>query len=212
MTEQVACRPAVLVHTTHRQWAGMSLNLIGPHQAANAAVAVAVVERLREHKVVIPASAVAEGLGTVEWPARVEVLGHRPTVVLDCAHNLPSVQSLLATLEESIANMGARRLVFAVSNDKPWTDMLRALARYFTSYYLTTYGSNPRCVPPDKLAEVVRKILPNAEVWTFDTAADAWHAARADAGPADLLCVTGSVFLAGELRPVMLPDAAPTRR
>jgi dihydrofolate synthase/folylpolyglutamate synthase len=203
MTEQVACRPAILVHTTHRQWAGMGLNLIGPHQAANAAVAVAVVERLRERKVVIPAAAVAEGLGTVEWPARVEVLGHRPTVVLDCAHNLPSVQSLLATLEESVPNMGGRRLVFAVSNDKPWTDMLRALARYFTAYYLTTYGSNPRCVPPEKLAEVVQKILPNAEVRTFDTAADAWHAARADAGPADLLCVTGSVFLAGELRPIM---------
>jgi dihydrofolate synthase/folylpolyglutamate synthase len=93
--------------------------------------------------------------------------------------------------------------VFAVSNDKQWVEMLRALARYFSVYYLTTYGTNPRCVPPAELADVVRKVLPRADVRTFDAAPAAWEAARADAGPDDLVCVTGSVFLAGELRPVM---------
>jgi len=67
-------------------------------------------------------------------------------------------------------------------------------------------------VPPAQLAEVVTKVLPNAVVRTFAAAADAWHAARAAAGPGDLVCVTGSVFLAGELRPLMLADASATRR
>jgi dihydrofolate synthase/folylpolyglutamate synthase len=166
-------------------------------------VAVAVIDRLRRAGVPIPDEAVATGLKTVEWPARVEILGHRPTVVLDCAHNRPSVDALLATFEESVPNMSVRRLVFAVSNDKPWVEMLRRLAEYFSVYYLTTYGTNPRCVPPTELADVVRKVLPRADVRTYGTAAAAWAAARADAGPDDLVCVTGSVFLAGELRPLM---------
>lgn len=198
-------RPArVTVHTDRRRWPEMELNLLGPHQAANAAVAVAVVERLQDAGFTIPPDAVAAGLKTVHWPARVEVLGSRPTVVLDCAHNLPSVDSLLATLEESVPNMGGRRLVFAVSNDKPWVDMLRALARYFPAYYLTTYGANPRCVPPADLATTVRKIVRDADVKLFDSAPAAWAAAKTDAGPDDLICVTGSVFLAGELRPFMV--------
>ncbi len=206
-SDPLAKPPVVVVHTDRRIWPDMELKLLGPHQAANAAIAVAVIERLQKTGFTISDDAVAEGLKTVDWPARIEVLGTRPTVVLDCAHNYPSIDSLLVTIDESIPNMGARRLVFAVSNDKPWVNMLRALARYFKSYYLTTYGANPRCVPPGELAEAVRKILPNADVRTFDSAKEAWTAARADTGPDDLVCVTGSVFLAGELRPVMMGKA-----
>ncbi|HEY2783689.1 MAG TPA: folylpolyglutamate synthase/dihydrofolate synthase family protein [Fimbriiglobus sp.] len=202
--DPLARLPAIRIHTDRRVWPEMELKLLGPHQAANAAIAVATIERLQVAGFAIPDEAVVRGLKTVDWPARVEVLGTRPTIILDCAHNHPSVDSLLATLDESIPNMGARRLVFAVSNDKPWIDMLRALARYFQAYYLTTYGANPRCVPADELAEVVKKILPNADVRTFDSAAAAWAAARSDSGPDDLVCITGSVFLAGELRPVMV--------
>jgi dihydrofolate synthase/folylpolyglutamate synthase len=207
--EDLGRKPELLVHSDRRSWPPMTQNLLGPHQAANAAVAVATVDRLIRAGVAIPDAAVLRGMDTVDWPARVEVLGHRPTIVLDSAHNLPSVQALLTTFEESIPNLGVRRLVFAVSNDKPWVDMLRTLARYFGVYYLTTYGSSPRCVPPAELATVMKKILPRADVRTFDSAAAAWQAARGECGPGDLVCVTGSVFLAGELRPLMAKAPTP---
>jgi dihydrofolate synthase/folylpolyglutamate synthase len=66
--------------------------LLGEHQAANAAVAVACVERMREQGWDIPDTAVASGLANVAWPARLEVVGRRPIVVLDCAHNIASAQ------------------------------------------------------------------------------------------------------------------------
>ena len=79
----------------------MELGLLGEHQAANAAVAVACVEQLRAEGFSIRDDAVAAGLAGVYWPARMEVLGRDPLVVLDCAHNVASVQALVDTLQTS---------------------------------------------------------------------------------------------------------------
>ncbi|QJW95470.1 bifunctional folylpolyglutamate synthase/dihydrofolate synthase [Frigoriglobus tundricola] len=176
------------------------LNLLGAHQRQNAAVAIAALDRLRDTGMPIPDAAVARGLAEVKWPARIEVVGARPVVVLDTAHNVPSAEALVGTLRESVPVRGAKRVVFAVSSDKQYADILGVLAGYFDHFHLTKYGTNPRSVPPERLAETLAAVAPGAAFTTHATSADAWHAARAAAGPDDLVCVTGSVFLAGELR------------
>jgi dihydrofolate synthase/folylpolyglutamate synthase len=180
-------------------------NLLGAHQLANAAVAVAAVERLRETGMPIPDAAVARGLADVRWPARVELISTAPHVVLDTAHNVPSAEALVNTLRESIPVSGTKRVVFAVSSDKDYRGMLRVLADYFDHFHLTRYG-NPRGVPPEKLAAVLAAVSPGKPFTLHATSREAWAAARAAAGGDDLVCVTGSVFLAGELRP-LLPGA-----
>src|SRR5207302_10913455 len=121
--------PRVRVTTERRAWPAMEVELLGEHQAANAALAVAAVEELQGAGLHIGDLAVAEGLAKVRWPARLEVVGSRPLVVLDCAHNLASAQALVDTLEASFPaaadsggnghRHGGRRLVvFAGSNDK----------------------------------------------------------------------------------------------
>jgi dihydrofolate synthase/folylpolyglutamate synthase len=177
--------------------------LLGEHQAANAAVAVATIEVLRDGGLSLPDAAVARGLREVRWPARVEVVSERPAVVLDCAHNVPSAEALVKTLRQSLPVAGAKHVVFAVSADKPYPEMLRVLAGYFDQFHLCRYGNNPRCVPPEKLAEVLADIAPGTPFATHATAADAWQSAREATRPDDLVCITGSVFLAGELRPAL---------
>src|SRR5262249_38884182 len=141
---------------------------------------------------------------------RLEVLSRRPLVLLDCAHNLASIQALVDTLEASfpahrLAKAGSegprRYLVFASSSDKDLAGMLKLLAPHFSHVFLTSFPS-PRAVARARLAEILRPIslLPFT---VCDRAADAWHAARTAAGPGDLICVTGSVFLAGQLRPLI---------
>ncbi len=181
---------------------GLRVALPGAHQLQNARIAVEAVERLREAGMPIPDAAVARGLAEVKWPARVERVRERPTVILDTAHNVPSADALVSTLRESFPVSGAKRLVFAVSSDKPYPEMLRVLAGYFDHFHLTKYGNNPRCVPPDRLATVLAEVAPGKPFTTHPTSAEAWRAARAAAGDDDLVCVTGSVFLAGELRAV----------
>jgi dihydrofolate synthase/folylpolyglutamate synthase len=101
---------------------------------------------------------------------------------------------------------GRKRVVFAVSADKQYAEVLRVLAGYFDHFYLTKYGNNPRCVPPERLAGVLGAVAPDKPFGTFATSFEALAAARAAAAADDLVCVTGSVFLAGELRPVLVGE------
>jgi dihydrofolate synthase/folylpolyglutamate synthase len=200
-------RPRVRVRTARRAWPGMEVNLLGEHQAANAALAVACVERLTELGWRLPDAAVAEGLAAVSWPARLEVLGRRPMVVLDCAHNLASARALVETLTASFPEHPRRRLVFASSSDKDVAGILAELAPHFAHAYLTRYAQSTRAVPPERLAELLPAGTPCS---VHETPAEAWRAARSAAAADDLVCVTGSVFLAGELRPVMVSPGGAT--
>ena len=197
---------APLWEPDHAAVAGLEVGLLGSHQRSNAAVVVAAVARLRAAGLSIPPAALARGLQAVHWPARVECVGRDPVLVLDTAHNLPSTQALVATLRDAFPDVtGRKHVVFAVSSDKQYPEMLAVLAGYFDHFYLTRHA-NPRGVPPEKLAAVLADVAPAKPSSPHPTSRDAWLAARAATRPADLLCVTGSVFLAGELRPLCRPD------
>ena len=199
---QFCRRPRVEIITKRRTWPVMELSLLGEHQAANAAVAVACVEELRAGGWQVPDAAVAGGLANVYWPARLEVLSHRPLVVLDCAHNVASAEALAQTLQVSFPP-AKRFLVFASSNDKDVAGIFRVLGPQFHHVFLTRYGNNPRSVPPRELAGLLQRSA-DVPCTACPTAAEAWQAARTLAGPSDLICIAGSVFLAGELRPIIL--------
>jgi dihydrofolate synthase/folylpolyglutamate synthase len=186
-------------------WPEMELNLLGEHQAANAALAVACVEALRAGCWDLPTAAVRQGLGGVNWPARMEVVGRRPLAVLDCAHNVASARALVETLQSCFPPC-RRLLVFAGSADKDLAGMFRVLAPHFERVFLTRYSSSSRSAPPEQLAELLQQ-AGGPPGLVCPTAAAAWQAAAAAARPEDLICATGSVFLAGELRSELAPDA-----
>jgi dihydrofolate synthase / folylpolyglutamate synthase len=180
------------------------LSLLGEHQADNAALVVACVEVLRAEGWRISDAAASAGLAGTVWPARMEVLGRRPLVVLDCAHNPASAEALVRTL---IASFPPRRrlLVFAGSSDKDLAGMFRSLAPHFAHAFLTPYLGSARSTPPEQLAALLRAAGGPAATLCQSPAA-AWQCARQMAGPDDLICVTGSVFLAGEMRPLLLGE------
>jgi dihydrofolate synthase/folylpolyglutamate synthase len=192
--------PRVQVFSERRAWPLLELALLGEHQAANAAVALACIEHLRGSGWAIDDRAVAAGLAQVDWPARLEVVQRRPLVVLDCAHNIASAQALVEALQTSFPP-ARRLLVFAASSDKDVADMFRILAPHFSHAYLTRYPS-PRSLPPEELARMLAQVA-DLPATLCPTAAQAWQAARSAAGNRDLICVAGSVFLAGELRPLL---------
>lgn len=177
---------------------GASLGLLGRHQSRNAAVALATVGELRRQGWVIAEEAVRMGLSTARCPARIEILSHRPTVVVDAAHNRASVEALVATLKESFA---AHRsiLVFATTQEKDVRGMLQCVLPHFDEVLLTRYQYNPRSVPPKELAELARQLT--GHVYRVCSKPDeAWQVARETATADDLICVTGSFYIAAELR------------
>ena len=199
-------RPLSTIRVSRNDCASLPLGLLGRHQAMNASMVAETVERLREAGLSIPGKAVTAGLVKTVWPARIESVFHRPEIIVDTAHNGPSIAALVRTLAESVPVAGKKICLFAVSNDKPFAEMLSLLAPAFDELFLTKYGNNPRCVPPERLAEAMAKIDPAKRVRVVPTASDALRAARDEANDDDLICITGSFFLAGELRPLLVNE------
>jgi dihydrofolate synthase / folylpolyglutamate synthase len=199
--------PSVRVMTARRSWPTLSLGLIGAHQACNAAITVAAVEELSAQGMPIGDAAVADGLARVHWPARLEIMGRRPMVLLDCAHNVASALALREALEQSfpLPVDGRRILIFAGNQDKDLAGMLHALAPCFGRIILTSFRNSLRCAAPEQLAAWIPQERRGVSV-TCPGSVQAWRQARAEAKPNDLICITGSVFLAGELRRVIESD------
>ena len=186
----------VTVRTRRRLWSDLEVGLLGRFQAGNAAVAVATIEQLQQAGWPIREEAVRAGLAKVHWPARLEVVRYRPTVVLDCAHNVASAEVLVNALAESFPP-GRRWLVFASSNDKDTAGMARVLAPHFAGVVVTRYLGSSRAVPPEQLAEFFPQAIACADPRA------ALERVRELARPDELICVAGSVFLAGEMKAIL---------
>jgi dihydrofolate synthase/folylpolyglutamate synthase len=176
-----------------------SLGMIGSHQAANAALAVMAARELAARGFSISEAAIARGLAGTRLPARIEVIGRRPLVVADAAHNVASLESLLDTVGPAIAGRRPRVLLFAASRDKQIEEMLDAAGGLFEHVVLTRYTTNPRAASIERLeAACQRAGLPKPRIAA--TPAAGLADARKLAGPTGSVIVAGSFFLAAEVR------------
>lgn len=192
---------AVSCRTWSTDWGRIELPLLGPHQAANAASALAALDALAEKGIAVSRRDVELGFAKLKWPARVEVVPGEPRIVIDGAHNVASAEALVNTL---LACFPASRrvLVFGTTRDKDAQGQLAALLPLFDVVIATRYLENPRSVPPEEIARLVR-VLSDKTATIATGPAVALTAARAIATPRDLVCVTGSLFLAAETRAVL---------
>jgi dihydrofolate synthase/folylpolyglutamate synthase len=185
-------------NTIERSYSKLSLRLLGQHQGANAAVALATLCGLQDSGWVISEEAIRTGLGSAICPARVELLARHPAIVIDAAHNVASVEALIRVLGESFSP--ARRfLLFATTREKDTRGMLILLLRHFDHVILTRYLNNPRAVPVEELDAAARE-LTGRSYPAYQDPIEAWKAIRALATPEDLICVTGSFYIAAQIR------------
>ena len=176
----------------------VEMGLLGRHQGANAAVALAVLQELQSQGWHLPEPHIRRGLATVQLPARVEIVSLRPMVVIDAAHNAASVQSLVETLEETFAAK-RRILVFATTQDKDVRGMLQRLLPQFERVILTRYLNNPRRLSIAELESLVAEVSP-IEQCSCPNPTAAVQCALQQATAEHLVCITGSFFLAAEAR------------
>ncbi len=172
------------------------LPLIGTHQVINAATAIAAAETLQARGFPLRPQAVREGLAAVQWPARIEVLQERPYVVVDVAHNPASIGALRQVLERLF--QGRRIfLVFgmiATHDHRACTSLIAPLA----DLAIVTTPLHLRPLPAPVLAEEVRRYVARVEV--IEDRFRAVERALALADTDDVVVITGSFFLAGDVR------------
>ncbi len=195
-----------------KRYAGLRVALRGQHQQKNAALAIAAVHLLRKRGWDISDSAIESGLGRVRLPLRFEVVKQQPIAILDAAHNAASIQAVVDTLNNEYAEP-ERVLIFAATRGKDVDEMLRILLPQFSRVILTAYENNPRALPLDKLAEITTSILdenssrqPRIDV--VEGSENAWQMAKQSVHGNAVICVTGSFFIAAEMRQLLL-DSKP---
>jgi len=180
----------------------LRLPLLGRHQLENAATAVLAVECLADHGVAVSESALRRGLQEVRWPARLEIIRRRPLVVLDGAHNVDSMRRLLQALEEYLAYERAI-VVAGFSADKDVAAIAAEMERLPRLHrVVATSSPHPRAAPAEAVA---RAFLEREIDTTFEEDVPAaLEAALSFAAPEDMVCVTGSLFVAAEARRYVL--------
>ena len=174
------------------------LAMAGRHQAENAALAVVAARRLDALGWRVTERAIARGLARARLPARIERVAARPLTIVDAAHNVASMQSLVETLAPVLDRLRPRVLVFAASADKQLEEMLAETAGRFDLVVVTRYATNPRAAAVERLVAACRRAgLPAARVAA--TPREALALARSLATRRGLVCVAGSFFLAAEI-------------
>ncbi|MBI5526504.1 MAG: bifunctional folylpolyglutamate synthase/dihydrofolate synthase [Deltaproteobacteria bacterium] len=176
--------------------AGIELSLLGPHQAANASLALAAFAAAAGAAGVEPDEAkVRAALLAASWPGRFEVVAGDPPVVLDGAHNPHGARALVETLRER-APCRPVHLVFGALSDKDYAWMAAVLAPAVSDVVVVCPRSSRSADPAVVAAEFER---------AGRGAVTAPDAARAVAGAAarakktgGLVLVSGSLYLVGE--------------
>ncbi len=193
------------IRTPWRLHAGLSVPLPGRHQHENAALALAVADYLKDGgHLCLETDRWIQSLGAVDWPLRIEVVGREPWIVLDAAHNEASMAALIDTLTGR--KVKRSRVIFGTSRDKEAAAMLRQLDTFFDEIILTQYHGNPRALPVQELAEIAQHTL-GRTVDAVPSPQDALRRVLSLSGEEDLVCVTGSFFLAGEIRAMLVEEA-----
>ena len=175
------------------------LAMAGSHQATNAALAVMTALKLDALGHRVPPPAITRGLLRVRLPARIERVADEPLVVVDAAHNVASMRSLVDTLAVALVERRPRVLVFAVSGDKQIEEMLAIVAGRFDQVIVTRYTTNDRAATIERLLAACRT-AGVSRPRVAAAPAEALEMARSIAGSRGIICVAGSFFLAAEVR------------
>jgi dihydrofolate synthase/folylpolyglutamate synthase len=172
----------------------VSIPLIGDFQLENATTAVAVLEILASEGFYISAADIAQGLAQVKWPGRFQILQRQPTVLVDGAHNIASMKRLGNNIK---AYFPKKRilLVFGTSCDKDIPGIINELVPLSPQVIVTQASHSRAASLPTLVAEFCKRGI---EPETKQTVAEAISRALSLAEKADVICVTGSLFVVSE--------------
>ncbi len=180
----------------YRKLSGLTISLQGEHQLANAALAVAAVELSDKNRLKIDNDAIRAGLKKARLDARLEVLQKEPLFLLDGAHNPAGISVLCRALKN---NFSYKRLILIFGSlvDKDYRQMLKKIAPLANKIILTKLKTT-RAELPDNMLKILDKTGYKAIV--TQNVGKAIRKAQVLAEKKDLICATGSFYLAGEVK------------
>ncbi len=178
-----------------------SLDLNGSYQAKNVLGVLTAIDILQTKGWKITHENIASGLSKVKINTglygRWQVIGNNPTTVVDVAHNVAGIQTLLAQI--ALLHYNQLHLVFGMVKDKDIDSVLALLPAHATYYF--TKAQIERAIDAHELQQKAGTY--GLQGNTYVTVNEAITAAKNKAQPNDLIVVCGSVFLVGEIKGII---------
>lgn len=179
------------------QFKNLRTSLLGNHQIRNAALSLATLEMLEKNQAVtLDEEAVRRGLLEVFWPARLEVLQDNPLIILDGAHNPQGAESLRDALRKCYPERPVH-FVLGIMADKDIRGILRRLLPTAQTA-IFTQPRYSRAAHPEYLRKLARPYL--QKIYVIPDVNSAISQAKSLARDGELICVTGSLYFAGEVK------------
>jgi dihydrofolate synthase/folylpolyglutamate synthase len=186
---------------------GLELGLKGDFQQANAACAVAAVQILPHFTV--SAEAIRRGLRRAALPGRIELMQRTPAVILDGAHNREKMAASRQTIDHYFPYQ-RRIVVLSLKSDKNAGEVLPHVVTGAELVIVTEFAVDKGMwtpIPAAQLAQQAIGLAPATEIRQVTNPLAALQFALAEAGKDDLVWVTGSLYLVGNIREYWYPSA-----
>ena len=174
----------------------LELPLLGDHQLHNAAVVLGVIDTLQEKGWLISEENVREGLKTVSWPGRFDIMRRDPLFIIDGGHNPQCIEALVKNIQDYLA--GKKVIVLTgVLADKDYADMYKPVMPLVKEFVCIT-PPNPRKLDADKLAQYLRQA--GTEATPCDSVVAGVQTAMDKAGKDGVVLCFGSLYSIGAIR------------
>lgn len=189
----------------------ITLSLIGDHQCANAAIVLEIIRCLQMKGWRIPEDAVREGMKTVRWSGRFELLSKEPLIIIDGAHNPDGIRALSHNLGEYCAG---ETFIFitGILKDKDYHEMLLQMLP-FAYRFLTIAPDNPRAMSAEACAQEIRRCGFCGEIEAFtDKQQAVAHAVNIAIQTGHPVCAFGSLYSVGALKAAIQSELEAARK
>lgn len=174
-----------------------NLNLAGRHQIDNVSTVFECVNLLNKLGYKIAENSIFKSLSEVRHPARLEILGKEPLIILDGAHNKAGIDALYQYI---LMHFGGKRIIgiFAMLKNKYTGDSLAKILPLFSSLIVLEIKNNERSYSPEEIYSLAKKY--NRNVIYKSSVAEALSLVYYTANKEDIVIIFGSLYLAGNIR------------
>ena len=174
----------------------LALPLLGIHQLKNAAVVLSVIDTLIDKGWRITEENIREGMRTVSWPGRFDIVGRDPLFIIDGGHNPQCIEALVVNIRDYLTDKKVIALT-GVLADKDYADMYKPVMQYVQEFVCVT-PPNPRKLEAAELAKHLQSV--GAKATACASIEEGVRTARALAGHDGVVLCFGSLYTIGSIK------------
>ena len=174
----------------------LALPLLGIHQLKNAAVVLSVIDTLIDKGWNITEENIREGMRTVSWPGRFDIVGREPLFIIDGGHNPQCIEALVVNIRDYLTYKKVIALT-GVLADKDYADMYKPVMPYVREFVCVT-PPNPRKLEAAELAKHLQGV--GAKATACASIEEGVRTARALAGHEGVVLCFGSLYTIGSIK------------